>query len=80
MKNNITFDSLPVSDTGKPFTSVYLEFVRTSAAEILQFGEFEALRRWLLSRPECLGGFTVTPETSHKKTREFFKGMRKERK
>jgi hypothetical protein len=80
MKKNITFAPLPVSDTGKPFTSVYLEFVRTSGAEILQFGEFEALRRWILTSPECLGGFTVTPETSHRAAREFFKGVRKERK
>ena len=63
----------------KPIQSVYLEFVRRNPGAILDHGEFEALRRWLYSRPDCFP-VAITPETSHKVTRDFYKILRKEQK
>lgn len=64
----------------KPFQTVYIEFVRKNPGEILEFGEFEALRRWLLSRPRCIDLQGIIPQTSHKAARDFYKGLRKEQK
>jgi hypothetical protein len=63
----------------KPMQSVYIEFVRRQAAQILDLGEFEALRRWLLSSPDCFP-IPVDPEYSHKVTRDFYKKLRFEQK
>jgi hypothetical protein len=63
----------------KPLQSVYIEFVRRQAAQILDLGEFEAFRQWLLSGPDC---FTVPvePNTVHLVARQFFKALRAEKK
>lgn len=62
---------------GKPLQSVYIEFVRQSAPMILDRGEFEALRRWLLSKPQCIA-LEITPEDSHRVTRNFYKKLKRE--
>ena len=79
MKQYINFGLLEVMHWDKPFQSVYIEFVKRNGAEILDCGEFEALRRWLYSNPDCFP-VPITPETSHKVTREFYKNLRKEQK
>lgn len=79
MKRHVRFDLIGVKDRDKPFQSVYIEFVKRNGAEILECGEFEALRRWLYSRPDCFP-VPIIPETSHKVTREFYKNLRKEQK
>jgi superfamily II DNA or RNA helicase len=58
----------------KPMQSFYLEFIRSRTQEILDLGEFEALRRYLRSNME------VSPQESHRITREFYKELRKEQK
>jgi hypothetical protein len=40
---------------------------------------FEALRRWLLSKPNCCL-LPITPEKSHRLTREFIQRMNEEQK
>ena len=79
MKQYINMGLLEVMHWDKPFQSVYIEFVKRNGAEILDCGEFEALRRWLYSNPDCFP-VPITPETSHKVTREFYKNLRKEQK
>ena len=79
METHIKLDCVSAAHRGKPVQSIYLEFCRTQAAQILELGEFEALRRWILSSPECFS-VPVTPETSHKVTRDFYKKLRKEQK
>lgn len=79
METHIKLDCVSAAHRGKPIQSIYLEFCRTQAAQILELGEFEALRRWILSSPECFP-VPVTPETSHKVTRDFYKKLRKEQK
>jgi hypothetical protein len=76
---NFNFDDLDFADWEKPNQTVYIEFVRCNAAQILNLGEFEALRRWILSRPDCYI-VPVTPETSHLRAREFYKNLKKEQK
>ena len=63
----------------KPHLSVWLEFTRQAPYEYMELGEFEALRQWLLSRPECMP-VPVTANTSHKVAREFLKEVKKEKK
>lgn len=79
MRSYINFGNLDNCHWDKPFQSIWIEFVRKNAAEILDLGEFEALRQWILSRPNCFS-VPITPETSHKVTREFYKNLRKEQK
>ena len=79
MKKSIIWESLKSWHKGKPYQSVYLEFVNRCGAEILRLGEFEALRRWLLSSPDCLP-IQISPETSHRLAREFLKELRQEKK
>ena len=63
----------------RPMQSVFIEFVKKNPSEILNLGEFEALRRWILSGPECLR-IRVRPVDSHRAAREFYKALRKEQK
>lgn len=63
----------------KPLQSVWLEFIRKNTAEVLDLGEFEALRRWLLGCPQALP-VKVNPGESHRVARDFFKSLRKEQK
>lgn len=77
MKINI--DNLDFSRHDKPYQSAWLDFVRKHPAEILNLGEFEALRRWILGKPKCVI-VQVVPETSHRVARDFFKALRKEQK
>ena len=79
MKTCIDFATLSVWERNKPFQSVFYEFIRRCGREVLDLGEFEALRRWLLSSPDCFP-VPITPETSHRVTRDFFKALRKEQK
>lgn len=76
---NFNFDDLDFADWEKPHQTVYIEFVRKNSAAILELGEFEALRRWLLTKPSCLI-LPITPEKSHRMTREFYRNLRKEQK
>ena len=76
---NFNFNDLDNADYYQPHQTVYIEFVRRNASAILEFGEFEALRRWILSRPDCYI-VPVTPETSHLRAREFYKNLKKEQK
>jgi hypothetical protein len=75
----INFGNMDFMRWDKPLQSIYIEFIRKNAAEILDYGEFEALRRWILSMPDCFP-LPVTPENSHKATREFYKNLKKEQK
>lgn len=75
----IIADNLDYYHCNKPLQSVYLHFVRQSPDAILEHGEFEALRRWLLSVPGVMP-FPVRPEESHRITREFYKALRQEQK
>ena len=77
MKSRIDFGAFAVWDRDKPFQSVFYEFIRRCGREVLDLGEFEALRRWLLNSPDCFP-VPITPETSHRVTRDFFKALRKE--
>jgi hypothetical protein len=79
MEKYINLADLDYCKAEKPFLSVWLEFVRKNAAEILDFGEFEALRRWLLSSPACVM-VPITPQSSHKVTREFLRSLKVENK
>jgi hypothetical protein len=79
MKSYINFGNLDYCHWDKPFQSIWIEFIRKNAAEILDLGEFEALRQWILSGPECFP-VPVTPQDSHRITREFYKNLRKEQK
>lgn len=72
-------DNLEYYSAAKPIQSVWLEFLRKNPGEILDHGEFEALRRWILSTPVVMP-VPVSPEESHRVTREFFKSLRKEQK
>lgn len=72
-------DALPLFNPEKPLLSVYIEFIRIHGRDVLYLGEFEALRRFLLSGPECIR-IPITGESSHRVTREFFKALRKEQK
>jgi hypothetical protein len=78
-ENCIIPDNLDYYSAAKPLQSVYLEFVRKNIGEILDYGEFEALRRWLLKIPVVMP-VPVTPQESHRVAREFFKALRKEQK
>ena len=79
MKDYVNFGNMAFMHWEKPMQSVYLEFVRRQAAQILDLGEFEALRRWLLSNPDCFP-VPITQETSLKICRDFFKRLRLEQK
>lgn len=79
MKRYVNFGNMEFMHWEKPMQSVYLEFVRQQAAQILDLGEFEALRRWLLSAPDCFP-VPIQPETSHKVCRDFYKKLRFEQK
>jgi hypothetical protein len=72
-------DNLDYYSAAKPLESVYLEFVRKNIGEILDLGEFEALRRWLCGTKVCMP-IAVTGNDSHRITREFYKALRKEQK
>lgn len=61
-----------------PIESVYLEFCYRRAAAILELGEFEAFRRWILSDPDCFK-VPAEPETAHLVARRFFKALRAEK-
>lgn len=76
---NYALDDLDFADWNKPATSVYIEFVRKNGNAILELGMFEALRRWLLSKPHCCL-LPITPEKSHRLTREFIQRMNEEQK
>lgn len=78
-ENYIIPDNLDFYRADKPLQSVYLEFVRKNCSEILDFGEFEALRRWMCGTKVCMP-VAVAPQESHRITREFFKALRKEQK
>lgn len=79
LKDYVNFGCMDFIHWEKPFQSVYIEFVRRQSGEILDLGEFEALRQWLLSGPDCFP-VPISPQTSHKVTREFYKALLKERK
>ena len=79
MHEHIVFGCLSIWHKGKPYQSVYLEFVKRCDAAILKWGEFEALRRWLLSSPDCLP-IQITGETSHRCAHRFLKELRREKK
>lgn len=74
------FDNVDFVDWDQPFVTVYIEFVRKNAQAILDLGEFEALRRWLLSKPECCIMVGINPKTSLKLTRDFYVALGKEKK
>lgn len=78
-KNYIIPDNLEYYSADKPLQSVWLEFQRKNPGEILDYGEFQALRRWLECIPVCMP-VPVTAESSVRITREFFKALRKEQK
>ena len=78
-ENYIIPDNLDFYSETKPLQSVYLEFVRKNCSEILDLGEFEALRRWLLSHQVTMP-LPLRPADSHRITREFYKALRKEQK
>ena len=69
---NFNLDILEVYDWDKPVTSVYIEFFKQNGKEILELGQFEALRRWLLTKPDCIL-LPITEEKSVGMTRHFFK-------
>ena len=75
----IIAENLEYFSQEKPLQSVWLEFVRRNIGEILNLGEFEALRRWLLSGPVVMP-MPVSSEDSHRITRDFYKALRKEQK
>lgn len=75
----ILAENLEFYRADKPIQSVYLDFVRRNCDAILDCGEFEALRRWLLSGPVVMP-FPVRPEESHRIAREFYKSLRQEQK
>lgn len=74
----IFFEFIEFVNWDKPHTTVWLEFLRQCPYDYMELGEFEACRRWLLSNPECMP-VPITPENSHKITREFLKNVKKER-
>lgn len=63
---------------GRTLQSVYIEFVRKNAYAILEFNEFEALRRWLLNCEHLR--VEIDPANSHRLTRDFYKALRQEQK
>lgn len=79
MKEYIDHNALPLFCPEKPLQSVYIDFIRSHGRDVLYLGEFEALRRFLLSGPDCIR-IPITGESSHRITREFFKQLRKEQK
>lgn len=79
MQNTIQPEHLDHYREDKPLQSVWLDFLRKNTAEVLDLGEFEALRRWLLTVPQVMP-VKVNPVQSHRVAREFFKNLRKEQK
>ena len=79
MRDYVNWERMKHWHASKPMLSVYLEFCCRERQEILDLGEFEAMRRWLLSRPKCFS-VPITQETSLKVTRDFFKNLRHEQK
>ena len=78
-ENYIILDNLEYYSADKPLQSVWLEFQRKNPSEILDYGEFQALRRGLECIPVCMP-IPVTAESSVRITRDFFKALRKEQK
>ena len=75
MQNTIQPEHLDHYREDKPLQSVWLDFLRKNTEEVLDLGEFEALRRWLLRCPKVFP-LKIKPAESHRVAREFFKNLR----